>query len=218
MKLLAKRNLVSSIICIIILFTPYFYCESIASEDLIYTRITEIPLPPDIKHITSDYNWTYFEFEGSCEIINPSGRILYISTINFHLISVNGYVSFENKTYTGNLGGPRYIQPAGNTHAINPGISEWYYEFDLSVNDTLDSLPNGNFTARIHFDDYLGEHNYHHFPSLITVNGSEIEIEHTGANATFTFPEIPPPTTTSYGSVVYLLFCMIIILLVKRRK
>ena len=116
--------------------------------------------------------------------------------------------------------GPNYLLPAGTNHTINPGITEGGAMFNMDVNDTLDALPNGNFTVWMCIDDYEDWHNYHIFTSEIKVNGTEIQITHNGANETFTFPEEPTPTLihSSYFSASLLLGMLIFTLFRKRNR
>ncbi len=67
---------------------------------------------------------------------------------------------------------------------------EGYISFELSVNDTLENLPNGNFTVWLHLADYLDEHDYVHFKSTIAVKDSNITITHEGEDIIFTLPSI----------------------------
>ena len=86
------------------------------------------------------------------------------------------------------------------------------------MNDTLEALPDGNYTVWMHLDDYEEQHNYHHFTSEIAVNGSDILITHNGANKTFTFPEEPTPTSTlPYSTLVTLLIGLMVIIPIKKR-
>ncbi|MCE7740073.1 MAG: hypothetical protein KAU62_01560 [Candidatus Heimdallarchaeota archaeon] len=218
MKVLVKQILVFSLICTVMLSNHMFSSEANTSENIIYTRITDVFLPPKLSYRVNYPNWTFFEFEGTCEIINPSGRILYILTSHMNLVFITGNLSFENEQYFGNLWGPSALMDMFENHTINPGISEEFIVFTLSVNDTLVSLPNGNFTARIYIDDCIGKHNYHHFPSIISVNDSDIHMNHTGAYTTFTFPEEPSQTTIlSYYFLVTLPLCLIVIVLTKKK-
>ncbi|NPD89874.1 MAG: hypothetical protein HGN29_14265 [Asgard group archaeon] len=188
-------------ICIIFSITlsfSLFLPQATVSEYTIYTRMTEIVLPPELIYRENYPKWTFFEFEYTFEIINPSGRILYIYTSTTCLVFVTGNLSFENEQYFGQVrGGPSLCGDAFTNHTINPGITEGILTFTFSVNDTLEALPNGNYTVWIFLAEYEEQHNYHHFTSEIAVNGSDIQITHNGANTTFTFPEEEPNTDTN---------------------
>ncbi|GAH25368.1 unnamed protein product, partial [marine sediment metagenome] len=124
-----------------------FYPHADVSEYTIYTRMTEIVVPPELVFRVYRPNTTLFKFEYSFEIINPSGRVLYILTLHTCLVFVYGNLSFENEHYTGQVWGPSYLLPAVTNHTINPGITEGISIFNMEVNDTLEALPNGNFTV-----------------------------------------------------------------------
>ncbi|MHA1552216.1 MAG: hypothetical protein ACTSQC_09755 [Candidatus Heimdallarchaeaceae archaeon] len=186
-------------VCFIILFSfcsTLFLPHAAISEYTIYTRMTEIVVPPELVYRENYPNWTFFEFEYSYEIINPSGKTLYIMSRNTNLVFISGNLSFENEQYAGQVWGPSTIAPAGTNHTINPGITEGTGIINMEVNDTLEALPNGNFTVWMNLDDYEERHNYQNFTSEIAVNGSVIQITHNGANETFIFPEEPTPTPT----------------------
>lgn len=188
------------------------------SEHTIYTRMTEIVLPLEITYREPYPNWTFFEFECSFEIINPSDRTLYILTPNTCLVFIFGNLSFENEQYVGHVGGPNALMPLFTNHTINPGITEGTLPFTLNVNDTLEALPDGNYTVWMHLDDHEEQHNYNHFTSEIAVNGSDILITHNGANTTFTFPEETTPTSTlPFSTLVTLLIGLMVIIPIKKR-
>ncbi len=183
-----------SICLIFLIFRSFllFLPQATVSEYTIYTRMTEIVLPPELIYRGNYPNWTFFEFEYTLEIINPSGRILYIISHTTCLVFVTGNLSFENEQYFGQVrGGSSFCGDAFTNHTINPGITEGTLTFTLNVNDTLDVLPNGNFAVWIILDDSEEQHNYYNFASQSIVNGSDIQITHTGANTNFTFPEEP---------------------------
>ena len=202
----------------IILSSPLLCPYAAISEYTIYTRMTEIVLPPELVDKEYALDWTYFEFEYTFEIINPSGRILYIMSHNTNLIFTCGNLSFENEQYIGDIWGPSALCPAFTNHTIDPGITEGKSIINLSVTDTLEALPNGNFTVWMILDDSEERHNYYNFTSEIAVNGTDIRITHNGANETFTFPEEPIPTPTkSYFFLAYLIFGILVFTLIKKR-
>ncbi len=203
----------------IILSFPLLYPYAAISEYTIYTRMTEIVLPPELVDKEYALDWTFFEFEYAFEIINPSGRILYIMSHNTNLIFTCGNLSFESEQYIGDIWGPSALCPAFTNHTIDPGITEGKSIIHLSVNDTLEALPNGNFTVWMILDDSEERHNYINFTSEIAVNGSNIQITHNGANETFTFPEEPTPTSNlPYSNLATLLIGLLVIILIKKRK
>ncbi|MCK4971815.1 MAG: hypothetical protein KAS52_00710, partial [Candidatus Heimdallarchaeota archaeon] len=178
----------------ILISSPLFSSYADVSEYTIYTRMTEIVLPPTIVYRENYPNSTFFEFEYSFEIINPYGKFLYILSHTTCLVFVSGNLSFENEQYVGQVGGNGPCGAAFTNHTIDPGITESASMFHLFVNDTLEALPDGNFTVWIFLDDSEDQHTYINFTSEIAVNGSDIQIIHNGANETFTFPEEPTPT------------------------
>ncbi|MCG3216613.1 MAG: hypothetical protein KAS63_07805 [Candidatus Heimdallarchaeota archaeon] len=201
-----------------VLSFPLLLPQATVSEYTIYTRITEIVLPPELIYKENYPNWTFFEFDYSLEIINPSGRMLYIFSHSTCLVFVDGNLSFENEQYIGQVVGPYYCGAAFTNHTINPGITKGTLTFTLEVNDTLEDPPNGNYTVWNFLDDSEEQHNYHHFTSEIAVNGSDIQITHNGANATFLFPEEPTPTTDlSYSFLVTLSVGLLVIFLIRKR-
>ncbi len=216
-KLLRYLTAIYLIISVILSISLSLPLASV-SEHTIYTRMTEIVLPPELIYRENYPNWTFFEFEYTLEIINPSGRMLYIISHSTCLVFETGNLSFENEQYFGQVGGPLYCGSAFTNHTIYPGISEGTRTFELSVNDTLVVLPNGYFVVWIDLDDSEEQHNYHHFTSEIAVNGSDILITHNGANTTFTFPEEPTPTSTlPYSTLVTLLIGLMVIIPIKKR-
>lgn len=218
MKKLYKYLQSVCFIILVIFHSPLFYPYAAISEYTIYTRMTEIVVPPTIDYRENYPNWTFFEFEYSFEIINPSGKTLYIMSPNTNLVFVSGNLSFENEQYIGQVWGPSTLAPAGTNHTIDPGITEGMSIFNMEVNDTLNALPNGNFTVWMNLDDYEERHNYHNFTSEIAVNGSDIQITHNGANETFTFPEEPTPTPTqTYFFVVSTMFGILVFTLIRKQ-
>jgi len=201
-----------------LLASNFFFIQASISNFTIYTRITGIDFPPSLIYKIYYPNQTFFEFESSIEIINPSGQTLYILSHTTCLVFTFGNLLFEDENYEGSVGGPYICGNMFTNHTIEPGISEGRMTFDLSVNNTLDSLPSGNFTIWIHLDDSLGEHNYVHFSSIISVNGTAIHVTHTGANETFTFPTVTSstPTSTSALSIVVPCFLGILVILLKK--
>ncbi|MHA1419068.1 MAG: hypothetical protein ACTSPO_08840, partial [Candidatus Heimdallarchaeaceae archaeon] len=205
-------------IILVIFHSPLFYPYADVSEYTIYTRMTEIVVPPEVVYRENYPNTTFFEFEYSYEIINPSGKTLYILTLNTCLVFVSGNLSFENEQYIGQVWGPSYLAPMGTNHTINPGITEGRSPINMEVNDTLEALPNGNYTVWMYLGDYEERHNYINFTSEIVVNGSNIQITHNGVNETFTFPEEPTPTPTqSYFLVASTMFGILFFTLIKKR-
>ncbi len=197
---------------------PLFLPQATVSEYIIYTRITEIVLPPELIYRENYPNLTFFELVYTFEIINPSGKILYIVTPTTCLFYVTGEISFENERYFSRVGGPGPCGDAFTNHSIIPGFNEGTLTFELFVNDTLEALPNGNYTVWIFLAEYEEQHNYHNFTSEIAVNGSDIQITHNGANATFMFPEDPTPTTSlTYSYPVTLCGGILVIFLIRKR-
>ncbi len=218
MKKLYKYIL--SVCCIIlaIFHSPLFYPYAAISEYTIYTRMTEIVVPPTIDYRENYPNWTFFEFECTFEIINPSGKALYILSHTTCLVFVFGNLSFENEQYVGQVGGTGPCGAAFTNHTIDSGIAEGTLTIDLEVNDTLNALPNGNYTIWIFLDDSEERHNYHNFTSEIAVNGSDIQVTHNGANETFTFPEEPTPTPTqTYFFVASTMFGILVFTLIRKK-
>ncbi|MHA1346154.1 MAG: hypothetical protein ACTSO3_07170 [Candidatus Heimdallarchaeaceae archaeon] len=218
MKKLFKYLLSFCFIILVIFHSPLFYPYADVSEYTIYTRMTEIVVPPELVFKIYLPNTTLFKFEYSFEIINPSGRVLYILTLHTCLVFVYGNLSFENEQYTGQVWGPSYLLPAVTNHTINPGITEGTSIFNMEVNDTLEALPNGNFTVWMYLGDYEEQHNYINFTSEIAVNGSVIQITNNGANETFTFPEEPTPTPTlTYFFVASTMFGILVFTLIRKK-
>ncbi len=209
-------------VCYIILvsFCSTLFCSHAAiSEYTIYTRMTDIVVPPELVYRENYANTTFYEFEYSFEIINPSGKTLYILTLHTCLVFISGNLSFENEHYIGQVWGPNYLLPAGTNHTIKPGITEGMSIFNMEVNDTLNALPNGNFTVWMYLGDYEEQHNYINFTSEIVVHGSVIQVTHNGANETFTFPEEPTPTPTqSYFFLTSLMFGILVITLIRKHN
>ena len=218
MKKLLKYLLSVCFIILAIFHSPLFYPYAAVSEYTIYTRMTDIVLPPTIVYWENYPNTTFFEFEYSFEIINPSGKALYILSHTTCLVFVNANLSFENKQHIGQAWGPSACGDAFTNHTINPGITEGTLMINLSVNDTLEALPDGNFTIWMFLDDSEERHNYHNFTSEIAVNGSDIQITHNGANETFTFPEEPTPTPTqTYCFVASTMFGILVFTLIRKK-
>jgi len=216
-RLLRFFTAIYLIISIVLPFSLPLSCAT-TSEHTIYTRMTEIVVPPTIDYRENYSNWTFFKFEYSYEIINPSGKTLYILTLHTCLVFVYGNLSFENEHYIGQVWGPSYLLPAVTNHTLNPGIAEGMSIFNMEVNDTLEALPNGNFTVWMYLGDYEEQHNYINFTSEIVVNGSVIQITHNGANETFTFPEDPTPTPTqSYFFVAATMFGILVFAIIRKQ-
>ncbi len=205
-------------IILVIFHSPLFYPYAAISEYTIYTRMTEIVVPPAIDYRENYPNTTFFEFEYSFEIINPSGKTLYIISHTTCLVFISGNLSFENEHYIGHVCGPSICGNMFTNHTINPGITEGTLIINLEVNDTLEALPNGNYTIWNILDDSEERHNYHNFTSEIAVNGSNIKITHNGANETFTFPEEPTPTPTqAYFFVASLMFGILVFTIIRKQ-
>ena len=218
MKKLYKYLQSVCFIILVILSSTLFFPYAAISEYTIYTRMTVIVVPPEVVYKEYSPNTTFFEFEYSFEIINPSGKTLYIISHNTCLIFISGNLSFENENYIGHVWGPSALCPAFTNHTINPGITEGKSLINLSVNDTLEALPNGNFTVWMYLDDSEEQHNYINFTSEIAVNGSDIQITHNGANETFTFPEEPTPTPTqAYFFVASLMFGILVFTIIRKQ-
>lgn len=216
-RLLRFFTAIYLIISIVLPFSLPLSCAT-TSEHTIYTRMTEIVLLPTIVYRENYPNSTFFEFEYSFEIINTSGKFLYILSHTTCLVFVSGNLSFENEQYVGQVGGTGPCGAAFTNHTIDPGIAEGTLIIDLEVNDTLEALPNGNYSVWIFLDDSEERHNYHNFTSEIAVNGSDIQITHNGANETFTFPEEPTPTPTqTYFFVAATMFGILVFTLIRKR-
>jgi hypothetical protein len=209
-------------VCFIILVSfcsTLFLPHAAISEYTIYTRMTDIVVPPELVFKEYRPNTTLFEFEYSFEIINPSGKTLYIISHTTCLVFIFGNLSFENEQYVGQVWGPSSCGNAFTNHTFNPGITEGTLIINMEVNDTLNALPNGNYTVWMFLDDSEERHNYHNFTSEIAVNGSDILITHNGDNATFIFPEEPTPTSNlPYSTLVTLLIGLLVIIFIKKRK
>jgi len=213
------KNLPSIVLMLLIILSSSLSLhQATVSEYTIYTRITEIVLPTELVYRESYPNWTFFEFDYTLEIINPSGRILYIVSHTTCLVFMRGNVSLDNKHYSGHIGGTKFCGDAFTNHTIIPGISAGTLTSEISVNDTLTILPNGNYTVWISLDDSEEKHSYYNFTSEIIVNGSEIQIIHNGANATFTFPEEPSPTTEISYSFLVTLYAGILVSYYNRKR
>ena len=219
MKGIQKHHLLLCFFFTLFLSSNLLFPQAAISGYTIFTRMTEIELPPNLIYRGSNPTHTFFEFWCTLEIINPSGKNLYIYTPSTCLVFFHGSLSFENEQYEGFVWGPHLCGSSFTNHSIEPGINEGTLKFELSVNDTLEALPNGNFSVRIFFDDYLHEHSYKHFPSTIAVNGSDVQITHTGANETFVFPTetLPTPTSTLPLSIILPFFLGVLTLLLKRK-
>ncbi len=218
MKKLFKYLLYVCFIILVVFSSPLFYPYAAVSEYTIYTRMTEIVVPPEVVYKVYSPNTTFFEFEYNFEIINPSGRILYIISHTTCLVFVYGNLSFENEQYIGQVWGSSIGGNAFTNHTIDPGITEGMLIFHMEVNDTLEALPNGNFTVWMYLDDSEERHNYINFTSEIAVNGTDIQITHNGANETFTFPEEPTPTPTqSYFFLASLMFGILVFTFIRKR-
>ncbi len=193
--------------------------QAVDSGYTIYTRITNIDLPPSLIFYGSYPNHTFFEFWYTAEIINPSEKNLYIMTPTTCLTFINENLSFENESYDGFVwGDPKLCGQSITNHTIEPGILEGQLTFELSVNDTLKTLPNGNFTVWIQFHDYLEEHEYIYFKSTIAVNDSNITITHEGADVIFTFPSVSALPKEISIFLTFLVIGLPIIFLVRKRS
>lgn len=219
MKGILKHLSLSFLFFSVLLSSILILTQSSVSGFTIYTRITSIELPPEVLFRENYPNHTFFEFWCTLEIINPSGQTLYIYTSTTCLVFIACDLSFEFEYYDGFVWGPS--RNCGNlftNHSIIPGIARGNLPFELAVNDTLDSLPDGNYTIWFFLGDYLEEHYYTNFPSIITVNGTEISITHTGANETFVFPTETPTTPTSTLSFPIMLPCFLAVLTLLSKK
>lgn len=216
-RLLRFFTAIYLIISIVLPFSLPLSCAT-TSEYTIYTRMTDIVVPPELVYRENYPNWTFFEFEYSYEIINPSGKTLYIISPNTNLVFISGNLSFENEQYAGQVWGPSTLAPAGTNHTINPGITEGTGIINMEVDDTLEALPNGNYSIWIYLDDSEERHNYHNFTSEIAVNGSVIQITNNGANETFTFLEEPTPTPTqTYFFVAATMFGILVFAIIRKQ-
>jgi hypothetical protein len=218
MKKLLKYLQSVCFIILVILSSTLLYPLAAVSEYTIYTRMTEIVVPPELVFRVYRPNTTLFKFDYSFEIINPSGRVLYIISHTTCLVFISGNLLFDNEHYVGQVWGPSICGNAFTNHTINPGITEGTLIISLEVNDTLEALPNGNYTIWNILDDSEERHNYINFTSEIAVNGSDIQITHNGANETFTFPEEPTPTPTqTYFFVASTMFGILVFTLIRKR-
>ena len=186
------KNLLSFIF-ISSLMLSYIVSSSLVStyNHTIYTRITDISLPPVIVEKTFFPNHTAFEFQYTAEIINPSGIDLFIRTPTTCLVHNTGNITFENEQNDGRIiGGELFCGQAFTEHKIPPGITEGNLPLYISINGTVEALPNGDYTVWIVIPDCEDFHEYVNYPSIISVLGSNITVNHTGANETFSFPTI----------------------------
>jgi len=183
----------------------------------IYTRITKIDLPPTLVFRENYPNQTFFAFEGLADIINPCEKNLYIGSSTTCLVFYQADLAFENDSYSGLIWGPSLCGQAFTNHTIEPGINEGYIFFELSVNETLQNLPNGNFTIRLHLEDYHGLHDYVHFNSTITVNDSNITMSYEGRDAIFTCPTFSTLPTVIPNFIVVLMSGILVMVILRKK-
>ncbi len=195
------------------------FTQASTSGYTIYTRITDITLPPEIVEKTFFPNHTAFEFDYTGEIINPTGIDLFIWTPTTCLVHNTGNITFENEQNDGHiLGGETLCGQAFTQHKIPPGISEGTLPLYISINGTVETLPNGNYSVWIVIPDCEDQHDYVHYPSIISVSNSNIVTTHTGANMTFTFPSVPSfPPLPVYSLFVFFILLTIIHYIRKRK-
>ncbi len=215
----ARKQITSCCVFVFIFLSSHLlFTQAALSGYTIFSRISLINLPPTIIYRENYPNQTLFEFDGTLEIINNYTQTLSITSSTTCLVFYTGILSFENETLSGTIRGPELCGNAFTTHYFDPGITEGYVRFKISVNNTLSSLPDGNFTIWTIFDDSSGEHSYIHYPSIIQVNGSDINVVHTGANENFTFPIETSSTPTSTIVFSMSIPCFLGILVILLRK